>query len=192
MNSKAGRKWLVSATALACGFTSIAVVSANVFPDRTFAVLTAVDKRYSDIVSRMTPIATGRDRSVEETEINEAVFRDLIDWHSHKLPRLFFLRVNEKDAGDDVVSRLSAMGRRVEKWSQARFGEQHLSGPLDRATREHGILLSLGPVKWLFGDRVEVSAAMYCGILCGQGGVYCLSKRRGYWTVDAYKNQFFN
>ncbi|HLX83886.1 MAG TPA: hypothetical protein VKR59_08305 [Terriglobales bacterium] len=190
MNSKT-RKWVVSAAALACAFTSMGLVSANEFPDRTFAVLQAFDKKYSDIVSRITPMPTGRDRSLAEAQIAEAAFRDLITWHSHHRRPIFFLETNGQDPSDDLIIRLSESGSRVSKASAVYFDKRILSGPLDRGTGERGILLSVGPIKWLFGDRVQVHAAMNCGPLCGKGGVYELVKNKGRWNVEAYTNQFF-
>ena len=185
------KRCLILVGALGCTMWFVAVLCANTFPDQTWKVLNRVEREYSDIVSRMAPIPVGTQRSVEEEKIFATAFRDLIGWHAHWQRRLFFLEVNGKDPTDDVLARLSETGSRVNKASQAYFDKRVLSGPLDRATREPGITLSMGSIKWLFGDRVEVSARMNCGSLCGQGGVYRLVKHNGLWTVDRYENHFF-
>jgi hypothetical protein len=165
------------------------VLSANVFPDQTWKVLIRVEREYSGIVSRMTSIPSGQHRNVEEAKIHEAVFRDLIQ--SNKLTRPVFLRIDGTDPSDEFMARFASSVTPVNKASAAYFDPKILRGPIDRSTGKTGAILSTDSISWLFGDRVELKAILNCGHLCGEGGVYQIAKRRGRWTVDSYKNQFF-
>ncbi len=137
----------------------------------------------------MTPIPSGTERNVEEAKIYEAVFRDLIE--SNKLKRPVFLRIDGRDPSDEFMARFASSVTPVNKASAAYFDQKILRGPIDRSTGKTGVILSTGSINWLFGDRAEAKAILNCGPLCGEGGVYQLVKRRGRWTVDTYKNQFF-
>lgn len=152
-------------------------------------LLTSVERRYVDIVSRMISVPPGADRRLEEGRVYETVFRDWIQ--SDKLKRSVFIRVDSKDPSDEFMARFATVGRTVNKASEAYFDYSTLRGPLDRSTGQRGILLSVTSIKWVFGDRVEVNASLNCGSLCGKGGVYRLVKKRGHWTVEAYENRYF-
>lgn len=137
----------------------------------------------------MTPIPSGTERNVEESKICEAVFRDLVE--SNKLKRPVFLRIGDKDPSDEFMARFASSVRPANKASAAYFDQKILRGPIDRSTGKTGVMLSTGSINWMFGDRVEVKAILDCGPLCGEGGMYQVVKRRGRWTIDTYKNQFF-
>jgi hypothetical protein len=184
------RKSFTILVGVACAIALVGIVSANVIPDQTWTVLTRLETEYLNIVSRLTPMPTSIERNVQEEDIREAVFRDLIDWKKVKRP--VFLRLESKDPSDAFMARFTNSAVPVYKASAACFDQRTLRGPIDQSTGETGLILSVGSIRWIAGDRVEAKAVLSCGYLCGQGGVYQLIKRRGRWTADTYTNKFFN
>lgn len=179
-------KPLILSAILCCGIALLATLSANVFPDQTWNMLTTVEKHYADFVSRLTPVPTGADRIAEEAKIEEAIFRYFLQ---PKVEGPVFLSVDGKDPGNDLMALFASSGKAVNKASAAYF-DRTLRGPLDRSTGKSGVLLSATSIKWLFGDRVEIAASLTCGPLCGEGGTYLLMKKRGRWTVEACKEHW--
>lgn len=172
-----------------CGIVLLAILSANVFPDQTWKVLSRIEKGYADMISRMTPVPTGANRITEEAAIDEAVFRYFLQWKVKLEP--VFLSVEGRDPSDELMARLAPLGKTVSKASAAYIRPEEFTGiPLQRSTGERGVLLEADSIKWMFGDRVEVRATLTCGLLCGEGCIYQLVKAKGRWTVETCKQHF--
>jgi hypothetical protein len=182
------KRFLIAATCSVCGLILLGVGSANVFPDQTWKVLASIENISSNLASTLKAVPTGTQREMEEKEIYEAVFRDLIDSNHLKLP--VFLSIDSRDPTDEFIARFATSGAPVKKMSAAYFDSRTLSGPIDPTTGQRGIILSIRSIKWLFGDRVDVSAGYNCGSLCGEGGDFQLAKRRGRWMVKSYTHRW--
>ena len=174
---------LLKAGALSIAMALLVYAFGNFFPDAAWRAWNTARKTYAGVVSRLTPLPTGADRSAQEENIREAVIREMI---GPKGPRwLFFLSIEENDPTDEFMSRFSTWDPAPMKASKATC--DFSQGCIDRWTGNHGRgILSVGSIKWLFGDRVEVDGGFVCGGLCGSGGVYQLVKRRGRWSVETY------
>ncbi len=121
------------------------------------------------------PPVTDDERSAEELNIYEAIFRYRIN-HFSPVPKVF-LRVKGHDPSDEFMSR---------------FGGEALiskgSGWI-RSSR-HSVLLSTSAVVWMSGTSAEVMGsatwANNCRGHCGDSGLYHLSKSLGQWRVEGY------
>jgi hypothetical protein len=180
---------LILSIMFCCGIVLLAILSANVFPDQTWKVLSRIEKGYADIISRTTPVPTGANRITEEAAIDEAVFRYFLQWKV-KEAEPAFLSVEGRDPSDELMARFAPLGKTVSKASAAYIRPEFEGIPLHRSTGERGVLLEADSIKWVFGDRVEVRATLTCGLLCGEGCIYQLVKTKGRWTVETCKQHF--
>jgi hypothetical protein len=90
------------------------------------------------------------------------------------------------------MTRFRAAGLTVNRASERHFDQRQslLTGHwIDQPSGRSAVLIELGSIRWVFGDRVEVQSGMSCGHLCGGGAIYELVKRHGQWTVDASRNK---
>jgi hypothetical protein len=169
------------------GTVAMGLVAANFFPDQTWRVLNAAQIRYGGIISRLMPIPSGADRNVQEWNIYESLVRDLIG--RNRRSRVVFLRVDGSDPTDELMARFNASGLPVMKASEAHF-DLAVDGYVDRSTGKRGVLIQVGSIRWVFGDRVEVNGGLGCGQLCGFGGIYQIVKSKGRWTVDGCRDRW--
>jgi hypothetical protein len=182
------RKWFVFAGGLGSAIVLVAIACANFLPDQTWHVLNTLEITYAGMISRMTPIPTGADRTAEEDNIREAIVRD---WAGPKgLKRLVFVSIDGHDPSDEFLARFADLRPTlVKKASEQRFDIASHQW-VDQSTGERGVSVSVNSIKWLFGDRAEAEVAMRCGSLCGVGGVCEMVKKKSRWTREALLRQW--
>ena len=128
------------------------------------------------------------DRTIQEDDIRESVFRYRMDQPQSNEP--FFLSIDRKDPSDTFMARFANADRKVKKASQSYFKEDpHGGRRRDRSTDEPGVSFSIGAISWLSLNRVEVRGGMSCGGVCGDWGIYRLTKKDGHWVVEGYDVQ---
>jgi hypothetical protein len=170
------------------GCVLLGVAAANFFPDQTFRAVTMSRTLYYGIVSRLTPMPSGKYRQIQECRIYESLVREFVG--SNRLNRTIFLRVAGADPNDELLAQLTASGLPVQRASEAHFDKSFYAQSVwtDPATGTGVMMIHVGAVSWVFGDTVEVEAGYGCGGLCGAGGVYQVVKKYGAWTVAGSRN----
>ena len=183
------RRELAVAAAITCGCVLVFLGAANSFPDAIWLLLTKAQAKYEGMISRLTPIPSGVDGNFQEYRIYESVIRSAtLD------DNVIFLRVNDSDPTDELIGRFKASGLVVKRASEANFrdGETVWRYWKDPASGRRAVEINVGSVRWLFGDRVEVSGGLSCGPHCGAGGIYRLVKRKGRWAVDDFRQEWIS
>ena len=188
------RKRLSLAAFLIVGCVLLGLAAANFFPDQTFRAVTMSRTLYHELVSRLTPIPSGTERNLQESNIYESLVRNYTGsnrWSN----RVVFLSVDGSDPSDELMTRLRASGLAVNPASEAHYDQTKsvLTGFwTDPRSGRSAVHIDVGSIKWLFGDRVEVKSGLSCGPLCGGGGIYQLEKTKGRWAVAIYQNQWMS
>lgn len=165
----------------------LALASANLLPDQTWRALNTARTTYDGIVSRLTPMPSGTDRNVQEFRIYESIVQTLIG--SNPSSRTIFLSIDNADPSDELISRFNASGLMVKRASEAHFDETK-SAWTDHSSGREAVRIDLGSIRWVFGDRVEATGGLTCGMLCGAGGIYQLVKTHGRWTVTECRDRW--
>ena len=143
------------------------------FPDETWSAVTMARTTYDGTVSRLTPLPKGTDRNAQEFRIYESLLRYSIGSDRFK-NRLIFLSVDGSDPSDELMIRFRAAGLTVNRASERHFDQRQslLTGHwIDQPSGRSAVLIELGSIRWVFGDRVEVQSGMTCGPLCGGGAI---------------------
>ena len=69
------KRWLTFA-AIILGTVLAVLGAANLFPDQTWQLLNTARTLYAGLVSRLTPIPSGTERKLQESNIYESLVRD--------------------------------------------------------------------------------------------------------------------
>jgi|SRR5215469_13516365 len=190
------RKRVLLASFVILGCALLGLAAANIFPDQTWRALTQARTLYDGMVSRITPMASGEDRYIQECQIYESLVRGFVG--SSQMNQTIFLRVAGADPSERLLGRLKGRlkgtGLVLRKESDADFGESFYDSRIwtDPATGGRVRMIAVGSVRWVFGDTVEVYGGEECGSLCGGGGIYRLVKRHGEWKVADYLSRWIS
>lgn len=129
------------------------------------------------------------DRSIQEDDIREAVFRYRLNkFEGNDFTGSILLSIDGKDPTDQFLGRFAGSNWRVKKASGAYFAGEPFPGWLrDKSTNEKSELLHADSILWLSPDVVEVRGGRYCGGLCADAGIYRVVKNSGRWVVQLYE-----
>jgi len=141
----------------------------------------------SVVVAQPAPHTSETDQNLhrQEDDIREAIFRYRIG--AKQSTSSIFLRIDGKDPSDEFMVRFLNSKLHVKKASGSYFKKDPFPGYLcDRTTGKEAIEYSVGSIRWIDDERVEVQGGMYCGGLCADAGTYRVTKKNDYWTVEKY------
>ncbi|MGH9509955.1 MAG: hypothetical protein ACRD2M_08460 [Terriglobales bacterium] len=142
------------------------------------------------------------DRSIQEDDIREAVFRYRIkERYTEFSQSPSFLTIDGKDPSDAFMARFAGAKPPVKKGSGAyvkenpfteMVGDPNKRPPLegmlrDRSNDKKAFSVHVGEISWMTPALVEVKGGTYCGWTCGDGGLFRVVKKDGQWRVENYE-----
>lgn len=125
-------------------------------------------------------------RAEQEDEIREAVVRYLaLGWSGHD--RVFFISIEGRDPSDQFLSRLKGLAPQVKKASDSKDVKQEnsfFSDVRDKVNDKAGVVFSVETIVWTQEYAAEVPGSYRCGILCGGGSKFRVTRKGHKWVVE--------
>ncbi len=132
----------------------------------------------------------------EEDDIREAVFRYQFEHNASAQPQdaaAYFLSLDPHESGflfnedptDDVMRRFEGHKPPCKKVSEC--SSHRFEGVRDRETGEEGLIFTVGNIRWINEDEVEVSGGYYAGSLSASGNIYSVVREGDRWIVKKDK-----
>ena len=130
--------------------------------------------------------ASSQGRNAElENDIRESVLRYMFEHEAQQqraYTKVLFRSVEKKDPDDKFIARFKEHIPRVKKGSESQITGD-IGGVSDKKTGEGGTLYSLGEIKWINENEVDVFGSYYVASLFAGGCRYRVVRDGDKWIV---------
>ena len=139
------------------------------------------------------------DHTADLDDVREATFRYQFRKNASGLQQragVFFLALHDSknrqrvDPTAEFLHRFKDHHPRVGPVSAARISST--DGVVDKTTGERGLIFSVGEIRWLGADRVEVKGGYFEAGESSSGNTYRLRKKGGKWEVESDTMQWIS